>query len=91
MPYGAHESSCAPYFLRLFLPAVCQCRKRIRSAGVHKLTNTSETENLVYIDFAVIRDLDVAAYPDSKKIGVWSKNVNRRYPLYANVEHFAGE
>ena len=46
----------------LFFPA--------SSEGAHKLTNTSATEKLVYIDFDVIRDLDVAIYPDSDKIGV---------------------
>jgi len=46
----------------LFFPA--------NSEGAHKLTNTSSTENLVYIDFDVIHDLDVTIYPDSGKIGV---------------------
>ncbi len=26
--------------------------------GAHKLTNSSETENLVYIDFDVVHDVD---------------------------------
>ena len=39
-------------------------------AGAHKLTNSSDTENLVYIDFDVVHDVDITIYPDSEKIGV---------------------
>lgn len=59
--------------------------------GAHKLTNTSDTQPLVYIDFDVIHDLDVAIYPDSGKIGVWGKNVNRVYPQGASVDYYEGE
>lgn len=61
------------------------------SEGAHKLTNTSLTEKLVYIDFDAIHDLDAAIYPDSGKIGVWGKGVNRVYPLDANVDYYEGE
>lgn len=61
------------------------------SEGAHKLTNTSATEKLVYIDFDVIHDLDVAVYPDSGKIGVWGKGVNRVYHLEDNVNYYEGE
>lgn len=61
------------------------------SAGAHKLTNTSSTEKLVYIDFDVIHDLDVAVYPDSGKIGVWGKDVNRVYRASDNVDYYDGE
>ena len=61
------------------------------SAGAHKLTNTSSTEKLVYIDFDVIHDLDVAIYPDSGKIGVWGKDVNRVYRADENVGYYDGE
>lgn len=61
------------------------------SEGAHKLINTSSMENLVYIDFDVIHDLDVAVYPDSKKIGVWGKDINRVYPMNADVDYYDGE
>ena len=61
------------------------------NAGAHKLTNTSSTEKLVYIDFDVIHDLDVALYPDSGKIGVWGKDVNRVYRVDENVDYYDGE
>ncbi len=67
----------------LFFPA--------NSDGAHKLTNTSSTENLVYIDFDVIHDIDVCVYPDSGKIGVWGKGVNRVYPMDSDVDYYEGE
>lgn len=67
----------------LFFPA--------NSNGAHKLTNTSPTDKLVYIDFDVIHDLDVCIYPDSGKIAVWGKDVNRVYTLDANVDYYKGE
>lgn len=48
--------------------------------GAHKLTNSSETENLVYLDFDAVHDIDIAEYPDSGKIGIWGKEINRIYP-----------
>ena len=59
--------------------------------GAHKLTNISDTENLVYIDFDVPHDLDVAVYPDSDKIGVWGMGINQMYPKSANVDYYDGE
>ena len=67
----------------LFFPA--------NESGAHRLTNTSAAEKLVYIDFDVIHDMDVTVYPDSGKIGVWGKNVNRVYDLDANVDYYTGE
>lgn len=59
--------------------------------GAHKLTNTSATENLVYIDFDVIHDVDVTVYPDSDKIAIWGKDVNKVYPREAAVDYYKGE
>ena len=59
--------------------------------GAHKLTNASETEMLVYIDFDVVHDIDVAEYPDSGKIGVWGMGINRLYPRDADVDYYDGE
>lgn len=59
--------------------------------GAHKLTNCSETEDLVYIDFDVVHDVDVAVYPDSQKIGVWGMGINELYPRDASVDYYAGE
>ena len=67
----------------LFFPAV--------EAGAHKLTNASETENLVYIDFDATHELDVAVYPDSDKIGIWGMGINQIFPKSADVDYYDGE
>ena len=59
--------------------------------GAHKLTNASETENLVYIDFDVVHDVDVAVYPDSDKIGIWGMGINKLYPQADDVDYYEGE
>ena len=67
----------------LFFPA--------EEGGAHKLTNTSEVEPLVYIDFDTDNDLDVTVYPDSGKIGVWGKGINRLYRTEDDVDYYEGE
>ena len=59
--------------------------------GAHKLTNSSETEMLTYIDFDVVHDIDIAVYPDSDKIGIWGKGINKIYPQDGNVDYYDGE
>lgn len=60
-------------------------------AGAHKLTNCSGSENLVYIDFDVVHDIDFAVYPDSDKIGIWGMGINRIYPQSADTDYYHGE
>ena len=60
-------------------------------AGAHKLTNSSDTEVLVYIDFDVVHDVDITVYPDSDKIGVWGMGINRLYPQAEAVDYYDGE
>ena len=60
-------------------------------AGAHKLTNSSDTENLVYIDFDVVHDVDITIYPDSEKIGVWGMGINQLYPQAEAVDYYDGE
>lgn len=60
-------------------------------AGAHKLTNCSDTENLVYIDFDVVHDVDITIYPDSDKIGVWGMGINQLYPQGEAVDYYDGE
>ena len=66
----------------LFFPA--------NEGGAHKLTNTG-TDILAYIDFDVIHDLDAAVYPDSGKIGIWGKGINRVYRTDDDTEYYEGE
>ena len=60
-------------------------------AGAHKLTNASDAENLVYLDFDVTHELDVAVYPDSDKIGIWGMGINQIFPTSADVDYYHGE
>lgn len=59
--------------------------------GAHKLTNSSDSEKLVYLDFDVVHDLDIAVYPDSEKIGVWGMGINQIFPQSAHVDYYDGE
>jgi len=59
--------------------------------GAHKITNTSESELLVYLDFDVVHDIDIAVYPDSDKIGIWGKGINKLYPQNGNADYYDGE
>ena len=60
-------------------------------AGAHKLTNTSESENLVYLDFDVVHDLDVTIYPDSGKLGIWGMDTNKIYRMDDDVDYYENE
>ena len=60
-------------------------------AGAHKLTNSSDTEALIYIDFDVVHDVDITVYPDSDKIGIWGMGINRLYPQAEAVDYYDGE
>ncbi len=62
-----------------------------KAEGAHKLYNPSETEPLVYLDVDYRPDQDVAVYPDSGKIGVWGKGIDRVYRLDDNVDYYQGE
>ena len=59
--------------------------------GAHKLTNCSQTENLVYIDFDVTHEVDITEYPDSGKIGIWGMGINELYRRSDNVDYYEGE
>ena len=67
----------------LFFPA--------NEKGAHKLTNTSKSEALVYLDFDTCNDVDVAFYPDSGKIGIWGKNINQVFKTKQQVNYYEGE
>ena len=67
----------------LFFPA--------NERGAHKLTNTSETENLVYLDVDTANPLDISVYPDSGKIGVWGMGVNKVFKAVDEVDYYDGE
>lgn len=59
--------------------------------GAHKLTNNSTDETLIYLDFDTCNAIDVAFYPDSGKIGIWGKDINKLYKSDENVNYYDGE
>lgn len=79
-PSGTRRAGAGDF---LFFPA--------GEAGAHKLTNTSETEPLVYLDFDATAGVDVAFYPDSGKIGVFGKEISQLYKLADQVDYYEGE
>ncbi len=79
-PSGNKDVSAGDF---LFFPA--------NENGAHKLTNTSETEMLIYLDFDTHNELDVAFYPDSGKIGIWGLGINKLFKIDQQVEYYEGE
>ena len=67
----------------LFFPATPE--------GAHKLTNSSDTELLVYIDFDTCHEIDVTVYPDSDKIAIWGKDCNCVFRNNDQVDYYDGE
>jgi len=60
--------------------------------GAHKLTNNSETEQLVYMDFDTENDLEAVFYPDSGKIGIAGENIKfQLFKTNASVGYYDGE
>lgn len=60
-------------------------------AGAHKLSNLSEREPLVYIDFDVVPELDACIYPDSKKVGVFGKEIHKFFGIDEDKGYYDGE
>lgn len=59
--------------------------------GAHKLTNASDSEMLIYIDFDTLADPNVCVYPDSNKVGVYGKDLRKIYRLEDNVDYYDRE
>ncbi len=60
--------------------------------GTHKLTNTSPSDTLLYIDFDTTNSPDIIHYVDSDKIGIIEHNISSTfYRKNDNVDYFDGE
>lgn len=59
--------------------------------GAHKLTNTSQTETLVYIDFDTQNSPNVTFYPDSNKIGIYGAGFSKVFRDSDDVDYYEGE
>jgi len=59
--------------------------------GAHKLTNDSETENLVYLDVDTNKTPEIAYYPHSNKVGIRACGVRQNFDLGTTVGYYEGE
>ena len=60
--------------------------------GAHKITNTSETEDLVYLDVDTNNTPDIAYYPHSKKLGIRAAGGARdNFKLDGSVDYYDNE
>ncbi|MBQ8287205.1 MAG: cupin [Clostridia bacterium] len=57
----------------------------------NEVTNDSKTEKLIYIDFDTSNEIDVTVYPDSDKIAIWGKGVNRIFRNPDQVSYYENE
>ncbi len=65
----------------------CPCGE----AGAHRLTNTSDSETMVYLDFDTVTSTNVCVYPDSRKVAVWSPTLRKVYRIEDNVDYYDRE
>jgi uncharacterized cupin superfamily protein len=61
------------------------------SEGMHKLTNRSSTEDLIYIDFDTYVPLDITYYPGKDKIGIFGENYTGVLRKTSTVGLYEGE
>ncbi|MBY9080766.1 cupin domain-containing protein [Paenibacillus sp. HN-1] len=60
--------------------------------GAHKLTNSSATESLVYLDIDILHFPELIYYPDSNKVGVFaSGEMKKFYKTDSDVDYYEGE
>jgi len=60
-------------------------------AGAHKLTNLSETEKLIYIDFATYHSPEISFMPDSNKSVVYGQSLRKIIKDETDVDYYEGE
>lgn len=60
--------------------------------GAHKITNSSETENLVYLDVDTNNTPDIAYYPHSNKVGIRAAGgIRDNYSLDSKIDYYDNE
>lgn len=60
--------------------------------GAHRITNTSDSEPLTYIDIDTVPKVDMAVYPRTGKIGVFTTDgFTKWYKEDGNVKYYDGE
>ena len=60
--------------------------------GAHKITNTSESESLIYLDVDTNNTPDIAFYPHSNKVGIRaSGGIHDNYDLNCKIGYYDNE
>jgi len=59
--------------------------------GIHKLINSSSSEDLVYLDFDTYVPLDITYYPGKDKIGIFGENYTAVLRESDKVDLYEGE
>lgn len=59
--------------------------------GAHKLTNLSDIEKLIYLDFDTYHSPEICFYPDSDKINVFGKGFRRVIKSDMEADYYDGE
>ena len=60
--------------------------------GAHKITNSSETENLVYLDVDTNNTPDIAYYPHSNKLGIRAAGgIRDNFNLDSAIDYYDNE
>ena len=60
-------------------------------AGAHKLTNSSETEMLTYIDFDTYHSPEISFMPDSNKSVIYGEGIRKIIKNDTEVDYYEGE
>ena len=85
---GTLETFDAKYPIKAGDIIVCPAGK----TGAHKIINSSETENLVYLDVDTNNTPDIAYYPHSNKVGIRAAGgIRDNFNLENKVEYYDNE
>ena len=57
----------------------------------HRITNNSETENLVYLDVDTNISPDIVYYPHSNKVGIRALGTYDNYNMDSKIDYYANE
>jgi uncharacterized cupin superfamily protein len=84
---GVLETTSEKYPIKTGDVIVCP----IGDKGAHRITNTSETENLVYLDVDTYIRPEVVYYPHSNKVGIRAAGISDNYSVDSNKDYYDGE
>jgi len=60
-------------------------------SGAHRLTNTSDSEMLIYLDVDTKHRPDVCLYPETNKIGIYGDGIRQIHKTDKCIDYYDGE